>query len=122
MLQPDLPCALQHHHAGSGCPHPGCRCRKAGRAAAGAQHLRAALRRAGAFIETTPMAYLRRVRLDHARAESRAVPGQTTVTRVAARWGYTRPSAFTAHYRAAYEELPSQTLHGDFRSAAAAES
>lgn len=74
-------------------------------------------------LDTTPMAYLRRVRLDHARAELRAAaPGETTVTRVAARWGYTRPSAFTAHYRAAYEELPSQTLHGEFLSAAAADS
>lgn len=62
-------------------------------------------------LDTTPMAYLRRVRLDHARAELRAAtPGETTVTQVAARWGYTRPSAFTAHYRAAYDELPSRTL------------
>ncbi|WP_037368886.1 helix-turn-helix transcriptional regulator [Amycolatopsis orientalis] len=62
-------------------------------------------------LDTTPMAYLRRVRLDHARAELRAaVPGETTVTQVAARWGYPRPSAFTAHYRAAYGELPSQAL------------
>ncbi|WP_409183728.1 helix-turn-helix transcriptional regulator [Amycolatopsis sp. VS8301801F10] len=65
-------------------------------------------------LDTTPMAYLRRVRLDHARAELRAAaPGSTTVTQVAARWGYTRPSAFTAHYRAAYGELPSQALQGD---------
>ncbi|ATY09107.1 AraC family transcriptional regulator [Amycolatopsis sp. AA4] len=63
-------------------------------------------------LDTTPMAYLRRVRLDHARAELRAAtPGETTVTQVAARWGYTRPSAFTAHYRAAYGELPSRALH-----------
>ncbi|MBB1156941.1 helix-turn-helix transcriptional regulator [Amycolatopsis sp. DR6-1] len=62
-------------------------------------------------LDTTPMAYLRRVRLDHARAELRAATlGETTVTQVAARWGYTRPSAFTAHYRAAYGELPSQAL------------
>lgn len=63
-------------------------------------------------LDTTPMAYLRRVRLDHARAELRAAaPADTTVTQIAARWGYTRPSAFTAHYRAAYGELPSRTLH-----------
>lgn len=62
-------------------------------------------------LDLTPMAYLRRVRLDHARAELKAAaPGRTTVTQVAARWGYTRPSVFTAHYRAAYGELPSRTL------------
>ncbi|WP_340684022.1 helix-turn-helix domain-containing protein [Amycolatopsis coloradensis] len=62
-------------------------------------------------LDLTPMAYVRRVRLDHARAELKAAsPDDTTVTRVAARWGYGRPSAFAAHYRAAYGELPSHTL------------
>jgi AraC-like DNA-binding protein len=62
-------------------------------------------------LDTTPMAYLRRVRLDCARAELRAAgPGETTVTRVAARWGYARPSVFAAHYRATYGESPSCTL------------
>ncbi|MFK0247188.1 helix-turn-helix domain-containing protein [Amycolatopsis azurea] len=59
----------------------------------------------------TPMAYVRWVRLDHARAELKAAsPDDTTVTRVAARWGYARPSAFAAHYRDVYGELPSYTL------------
>jgi AraC-like DNA-binding protein len=59
----------------------------------------------------TPMAYLRRVRLDCARAELRAAdPADTTVTQVGARWGYGRASTFAAHYRAAYGESPSQTL------------
>ncbi|MET9262128.1 helix-turn-helix domain-containing protein [Amycolatopsis sp. NPDC004079] len=65
-------------------------------------------------LGTTPMAYLRRIRLDHARTELwTAVSGKTTVTQVAARWGYARPSMFAAHYRAAYGESPSQTLRGD---------
>lgn len=63
------------------------------------------------YLDTTPMAYLRRVRLGHARAALQsAAPGDTTVTRVAARWGYAQPSSFAAHYRAAYGESPSQTL------------
>ncbi|WP_409180201.1 ANTAR domain-containing protein [Amycolatopsis sp. VS8301801F10] len=64
-------------------------------------------------LGTTPMAYLRRARLDRARAELRAaVPEQDTVARIAARWGYA-PSVFAAHYRAAYGEAPSATLrHG----------
>lgn len=66
------------------------------------------------YLDTTPMAYLRRVRLGHARAALQsAAPGDTTVTRVAARWGYAQPSSFAAHYRAAYGESPSQTLRRD---------
>ena len=62
----------------------------------------------------TPMAYLRRVRLDGARAELLAAsPHDVTVTQVAARWGFARPSTFAAQYRAAYGESPSRSLRGD---------
>ena len=63
---------------------------------------------------TTPMAYLRQVRLERARQELRAAsPAHTTVTEIANRWGFPSPSRFTAHYRAAYGELPRDTLrHG----------
>jgi AraC-like DNA-binding protein len=56
----------------------------------------------------TPMAYLRRVRLDAARAELlNAVPGKgLTVTAVASRWGWARPSRFAADFRAAYGQHP----------------
>jgi AraC-like DNA-binding protein len=65
-------------------------------------------------LDMTPMAYLRQVRLDSAHAELRAAnPEQTTVTRVAARWGYARPSVFAARYRAVYGRTPSQTLRTD---------
>ncbi|MGY1701696.1 helix-turn-helix transcriptional regulator [Geodermatophilus sp. SYSU D00766] len=60
---------------------------------------------------TTPTAYLRRVRLAQAHRQLRdATPGDgVTVTAVAARWGFT-PSRFTERYRAAYGVLPSSTL------------
>ena len=63
-------------------------------------------------LDTTPMAQLRRVRLDRAHEELRnASPdGGTTVTRVAARWGFPSPSRFATLYRAEYGQLPSQTL------------
>jgi AraC-like DNA-binding protein len=66
-------------------------------------------------LNTTPMTYLRRVRLDRAREQLRAAdPSQgSTVTAVAARWGFASPSRFTVHYRALYGELPSHTLRGD---------
>lgn len=63
-------------------------------------------------LGTTPMAYLRRVRLDRARAELQAsVPGDgLTVTQVAARWGFPRPSRFAALYREAYGQSPGRVL------------
>jgi AraC-like DNA-binding protein len=64
-------------------------------------------------LETTPSAFLRRIRLQHAHDQLReAVPGTTTVTAVAARWGFLNPSQFAAHYRLAFAELPSRTLQG----------
>jgi AraC-like DNA-binding protein len=64
-------------------------------------------------LDTTPMAYLRRVRLDRAHADLlAAVPGDgATVAGVAARWGYGQPGRFAGDYRAAYGRLPSRTLN-----------
>jgi AraC-like DNA-binding protein len=59
-------------------------------------------------LDTTPMTYLRRVRLSCADADLRAANG--SVTAIAARWGYARPSVFAAHYRAAYGVSPSRIL------------
>jgi AraC-like DNA-binding protein len=63
-------------------------------------------------LDTTPSAYLRRVRLDHAHQQlCAASPGDgVTVTEVAARWGFASPSRFAASYRDAYGVLPSYTL------------
>jgi AraC-like DNA-binding protein len=59
-------------------------------------------------LATTPMAYLRGVRLSCAHEDLMA--GRGSVTEIAARWGYARPSVFAAHYRAAYDVSPSKTL------------
>jgi AraC-like DNA-binding protein len=63
-------------------------------------------------LDTTPMAYLRQVRLDHARDDlAQASPGDgTTVTAVSYRWGFPSPSRFAATYRAVYGVQPSDTL------------
>jgi AraC-like DNA-binding protein len=62
-------------------------------------------------LDTTPMAYLRRVRLEHARRELLAAdPARDTVKAVAARWGFARPDRFTASYRDLFGVLPYQTL------------
>jgi len=60
---------------------------------------------------TTPTAYLRQVRLDRARQELQAASSEhAAATEIASRWGFPSPSRFTAHYRAAYGELPGDTL------------
>jgi AraC-like DNA-binding protein len=63
----------------------------------------------------SPMEYLRRVRLDHARQDlMRAGPGGgLTVTAVAYRWGFRSSSRFAAAYRRAYGVSPSHTLNRD---------
>jgi AraC-like DNA-binding protein len=62
-------------------------------------------------LDTTPTAYLRRVRLDGAHRELLdADPAGLTVTEVAYRWGFCSPSRFTERYRAAFGTTPSETL------------
>lgn len=59
---------------------------------------------------TSPMAYLRRVRLQRADADLRAADGADGVARIASRWGFTNFGRFAAAYRARYGHAPSQTL------------
>jgi transcriptional regulator GlxA family with amidase domain len=58
------------------------------------------------------MSYLRRLRLDHVRAELlKADPRLVSVTEVATRWGFLHQSRFAQQYRQRFGELPSATLH-----------
>lgn len=62
-------------------------------------------------LQTTPVSYLREVRLDRVRAElTAAAPGTTTVTDVAYRWGFFHPGRFAIAYKNRFGEHPSQTL------------
>jgi AraC-like DNA-binding protein len=62
-------------------------------------------------LDTTPIRYLRRVRLDHAHRQLLAAdPERESVTAVAYRWGFTSSSRFAAYYRTAYGVPPSATL------------
>jgi AraC-like DNA-binding protein len=65
-------------------------------------------------LDTTPLAQLRRVRLAHVHEDLRAADpaAGTTVTEVAARWGFHHPGRFAALYRAAYGRTPQHTLNG----------
>lgn len=62
-------------------------------------------------FETTPTAYLRRLRLDGAHRDLLAgEPGTTTVHGVAARWGFAHTGRFARQYTTAFGEHPSHTL------------
>ncbi|MGQ4598384.1 AraC-like ligand-binding domain-containing protein [Nocardia sp. R6R-6] len=63
------------------------------------------------YYDTTPMTFLRDVRLRRVRTDlMEADPARTTVADVAARWGFLHPGRFSALYRARFGEMPSQTL------------
>ncbi|HEY2298606.1 MAG TPA: helix-turn-helix transcriptional regulator [Jatrophihabitans sp.] len=64
-------------------------------------------------LDTTPMAYLRRVRLDRAHVDLvQARPGDgATVSAIAARWGFSSLGRFARQYRETYGVTPSESLH-----------
>ena len=65
-------------------------------------------------LGTSPVAYLRRVRLDHAHQDLVAAdPSCQTVIAIAYRWGFHSSSRFAAAYRHAYGVPPSHTLNQD---------
>ncbi|MEW2585363.1 AraC family transcriptional regulator [Streptomyces virginiae] len=64
-------------------------------------------------LGTTPMAYLRRVRLAQAHADLVAAdPARETVTAIAHRWGFHHQGRFAAAYRDAYGLCPRDALAG----------
>ena len=77
----------------------------------GPRALQRAFRRA---MDTTPLGYLRSIRLERAHEQLVAADGDdgTTVVAVAARWGFGHPGRFAGAYRARYGRSPSETLRG----------
>ncbi|MFC8047916.1 helix-turn-helix transcriptional regulator [Nocardia sp. NPDC057353] len=63
-------------------------------------------------LHTTPVQYLRRIRLDCAHADllAAAPGGGETVTAIAYRWGFVNPGRFAGYYRQVYGCTPHQTL------------
>ncbi|MFF9641795.1 helix-turn-helix transcriptional regulator [Kitasatospora aureofaciens] len=62
-------------------------------------------------LDTTPLGYLRRVRLDAAHRDLLAAdPATATVTGIAMHWGFAHPGHFASLYRAAYGRSPGRTL------------
>jgi transcriptional regulator GlxA family with amidase domain len=62
------------------------------------------------FRQSTPTQYLRKIRLEKARAELLAPSASTTVTSVALSNGFFHLARFSAYYFTAFAETPSQTL------------
>jgi AraC-like DNA-binding protein len=74
----------------------------------GARRLQAAFQEA---LDMTPSGYLRKVKLERARADLRSGEAENVAT-VAYRWGFNHPGRFAALYRRAFGESPAQTLKG----------
>ncbi len=64
------------------------------------------------YYETSPMGYLRRVRLHHAHRELKGADPTAgdTVADIACRWGFSKPGRFAAAYRQLFGNDPSHTL------------
>ncbi len=64
-------------------------------------------------LETTPLQYLRRLRLHYAHQDLIAADRMhATVTDIAARWGFTHTGRFAVLYRHTYGQSPHTTLRG----------
>lgn len=64
-------------------------------------------------LNTTPLEYLRRVRLDHAHRELQAAdPAVNTVMDIAGRWGFSHAGRFSVIYKQTFGKPPSKTLRG----------
>ena len=77
----------------------------------GARTVQEAFRR---HLDTTPMAYLRKLRLERAHRELQSADpaAGTTVAEIAARWGFAHHGRFAAIYQSCYGRSPSATLRG----------
>ncbi|MDT0318043.1 AraC family transcriptional regulator [Streptomyces millisiae] len=65
-------------------------------------------------LDTTPLGYLREVRLRRAHQDLLAAgrDGSATVSDIAYRWGFSNLGRFAAYYRERYGQPPSKTLSG----------
>lgn len=63
-------------------------------------------------LGTTPMAYLRDIRLEAVHRELKRVDSDESVTDVAIRFGFNHLGRFAAGYRSRFGETPSQTRRG----------
>ncbi|MCK5665645.1 MAG: helix-turn-helix domain-containing protein, partial [Thiotrichaceae bacterium] len=66
----------------------------------------------------TPNFFLRTLKLNHVHQElAKSSPGQTTVSQLAYKWGFTHMGRFAAYYMELFEQHPSQTLKAPYSAA-----
>lgn len=65
--------------------------------------------------DTTPLAYLRNLRLETARIELSRPDNQLSVAEVAEKWGFKNKGRFAVLYREAFGESPSETIRNSYR-------
>jgi AraC-like DNA-binding protein len=63
-----------------------------------------------AHLETTPLAYLRQIRLQAVHRELVTGHANLSISAIARYWGFVDMGRFSARYRQAFGELPSETL------------
>lgn len=63
-----------------------------------------------AFRGMSPMAYVRRYRMEKVRECLLSLDDGTAIARVAADWGFSQPGRFAGDYKRQFGELPSQTI------------
>ncbi|MDB5805209.1 MAG: transcriptional regulator, AraC family [Betaproteobacteria bacterium] len=73
---------------------------------ASARSLQSGFRR---FKESTPMNYLRQLRLNAVRAQLLDARSRDSIASIAQRWGFTHIGSFSSAYQQAFGELPSET-------------
>ena len=61
------------------------------------------------FRQTSPMEYLRTIRLQRAREELQRQDPDSSVTEIAIRWGFTHMGRFSQDYSRMFGERPSET-------------
>lgn len=61
-------------------------------------------------VGMSPLAYLRKVRLDRVRSELQATAGERSITDVALHWGFSHLGRFAGQYRAQFGETPTTTV------------
>lgn len=62
------------------------------------------------FLDTNPMAYLRRIRLEKARLDLKGGGPESAVADIALKWGFAHLGRFAGYYRRRYGEAPSATI------------
>jgi AraC-like DNA-binding protein len=66
-------------------------------------------------VGMTPVAYVRKVRLDRVREELIALAGERSITETALYWGFTHLGRFSVYYKQQFGESPTETVRNALR-------